>query len=85
MLAYGCALMKFQKRMLKRTVKGRMHHYHLYLMVFTTKLNKKIEPHEGKNFDSADVTSKDTPTQEILNISLVRNKRSKEPTDSKRS
>ena len=54
-------------------------------MVFTTKLNKKIEPHEGKNFDSADVTSKDTPTQEILNISLIRNKRSKEPTDSKRS
>jgi hypothetical protein len=42
------------------------------------KLNVKIEPHEAKVFDDADITGKETPTQEILYICLVRNKTHRE-------
>jgi len=41
---------------------------------FPVKANPKIEPHKGKNFDYVEITSKDTPKQEFLNIRLIRNK-----------
>jgi hypothetical protein len=43
-------------------------------MEFPVEANPKIEPHKTKNFDYIDITSKDTPKQEFLNIQLVRNK-----------
>ena len=66
-------------------VKGKEHLYPQYSWDFSIKLNGKIKPHEGKEFDSADVTSKETSTEEILNFSFVRNKPSKKLRDSKHS
>jgi hypothetical protein len=43
-------------------------------MEFPVKLNSKIDPHKAKKFDEIDITLKDTPKQEFLNIRLVRNK-----------
>ncbi len=67
-------MVKFQKRVLKRSYKNKEHHYKRYSIEFPAKLNQKIEPHETKKFDSADIDSKDSPTQEFINISLVRRK-----------
>ena len=67
-------MVKFQKRKLKRPYKNQEHNYALYLVALPMKLNVKIEPHEAKVFDDADITQKETPTQEFVNISLVRNK-----------
>jgi len=67
-------IVKFQKRKLKRPYKNKEHNYPLYLVALPMKLNVKIEPHEAKVFDDAEITQKETPTQEFLNISLVRNK-----------
>jgi hypothetical protein len=47
-------------------------------MEFPVKLNEKIEPHMTKDFDDADLTSKETPKQETVNISLIRNKLAEE-------
>lgn len=49
-----------------------------FLMEFPVRVNPKIEPHKEKIFDDLDITSKDSPKQEFLNISLVRNKTSEE-------
>lgn len=49
-----------------------------YLMEFPVKVNLKIEPYKSKNFDDLNMTSKDTPKQEFLNIQLVRNKTTEE-------
>jgi hypothetical protein len=67
-------MVKFQKRKLKRPYKKKEHNYALYLVALPMKLNVKIEPHEAKVFDDADITEKETLTQEFVNISLVRNK-----------
>jgi len=77
--------MKFRKRTLKRIVKGKEHLYPQYSWDFSIKLNQKIKPHEDKEFDSADITSKETPTEEILNFSFIRNKLPKKLKDSKHS
>ncbi len=45
-----------------------------FLLEFPVKANPKIEPHKTKKFDDLDITVKETPNQEILNIQLVRNK-----------
>lgn len=42
-------------------------------MDFPTRLNEKIEPHISKDFE-IDFTSKETAAQEIINITLTRNK-----------
>ena len=67
-------MVKFLKRILSRPYKGKEHDYVKYSLELPTQLNAKIAPHANKVFDQADITSKETPTQEILNISLVRNK-----------
>ena len=72
-------MVKFQKRTIKRRYKNKERNYNRYLIEFPVKLNQKIEPHKTKNFDDAEITTKDTPTQEVVNISLVRNKTPKEP------
>ncbi len=46
-----------------------------FLLEFPVKVNPKILPHKGKNFDDVEVTSRDTPEKEIVNIQLIRNKR----------
>ena len=72
-------MVKFQKRMMKKRYKrNNVYRYPKYLMEFPVKANPKIEPHESKNFDDLDITSKDTPKQEVVNISLVRNKTAEE-------
>ncbi len=64
--------------MKKRYKKNKEYNYKRYLMEFPVKLNEKIEPHMTKTFDDADLTSKETPKQETVNISLIRNKLAEE-------
>lgn len=66
------------RRMKKRYKKNKEYNYKRYLMEFPVKLNEKIEPHVTKDFDDADLTSKETPKQETVNISLIRNKLAEE-------
>jgi hypothetical protein len=66
------------RRMKKRYKKNKEYNYKRYLMEFPVKLNEKIEPHMTKDFDDADLTSKETPKQETVNISLIRNKLAEE-------
>jgi hypothetical protein len=67
-------VVKFQERKMKKKYKQKEYASKKYLMEFPVKANSKIEPHKTKNFDDLDITSKDTPKQEFLNIQLVRNK-----------
>ena len=67
-------MVKFQVRWMKKRYKGKDYTSKKYQMEFPVKANPKIEPHKTKNFDYLDITSKDTPKQEFLNIQLVRNK-----------
>jgi len=77
-------LVKFQKRIMKKRYKrNKEYRYNRYLLEFPVKLNEKIEPHMTKNFDDVDLTSKDTGKQELVNISLIRNKLAEE-TDTKK-
>jgi hypothetical protein len=71
-------MVKFRERRMKKRYKRKNYGYKKYLMEFPVKVNKKIEPHKHKNFDDIDITFKDTPKQEFLNISLVRNKTQEE-------
>jgi hypothetical protein len=71
-------MVKFQERTLKRHCKSDCFRYTKFLMEFPAKLNSKIEPHKMKNFDDIDITFQDKPTQEFLNIHLVRNKTQEE-------
>ena len=69
-------MVKFQMRLMKkRYKKNKEYSYRRYFIEFPARLNQKIEPHAAKNFEDADITSKDVAGQEIVNISLVRNKR----------
>ena len=63
---------------MKKRYKGKECTSKKYQMEFPVRANLKIEPHKTKNFDYLDITSKDTPKQEFLNIQLVRNKTSEE-------
>ena len=67
-------MVKFQERKMKKKYKRKEYTSTKYLMEFPVKANPKIEPHKAKNFDDLDITSKDAPKQEFLNIRLVRNK-----------
>jgi hypothetical protein len=67
-------VVKFQERKMKKKYKRKEYTSKKYLMEFPVKANPKIEPHKAKTFDDLDITSKDTPKQEFLNIRLVRNK-----------
>lgn len=67
-------MVKFQERKMKKKYKRKVYTSKKFLIEFPAKANPKIEPHKTKNFDEVDITSKDTLKQEILNISLVRNK-----------
>ncbi len=77
-------MVKFQKRMMKQRKKKKQYGgYPKYRMDFPVKVNLKIKPHENKNFDEVDITSTDTPKQEILNIQLARNKTPEEISEQK--
>ena len=71
-------MVKFQERKMKKKYKQKEYTSKKYLMEFPVKANPKIDPHKTKTFDDLDITSKDTPKQEFLNIQLVRNKTSEE-------
>ena len=71
-------MVKFQERKMKKRYKRKEYTCKKYLMEFPVRVNPKIEPHKAKNFDDLDITSKDTPKQEFLNIQLVRNKTNEE-------
>ncbi len=49
-----------------------------FLLEFPVKANPKIEPHKNKNFDEVEVTSKETPEKEVVNIQLIRIKHQEE-------
>ena len=66
--------MKFQERKMKKRYKQKDYTCKRYLMEFPVKANAKIEPHKAKNFDDLEITSAETPKQEIVNITLIRNK-----------
>jgi hypothetical protein len=61
------------KKHYKRTMEYR---YKRYSMDFPTRFNEKIEPCVHKTFDII-FASKETPEQEIINITLMRNKHTK--------
>jgi hypothetical protein len=67
-------MVKFQERKMKKRYKKKEYTCQKYLMEFPVKANPKIEPHKTKNFTDLDITSRDTPKQEILSIKLFRNK-----------
>jgi hypothetical protein len=67
-------MVKFFRRLLNRRYKGKDHGYFRYILELPARLNTKLEPHLDKDFDEADITSEETPTQEFLHICLVRNK-----------
>ena len=67
-------MVKFQERKMKKKYKRKEYTSKKYLMEFPVKANPKIEPHKTKTFDDLEITSKDTPNRELLNIQLVRNK-----------
>ena len=72
-------MVKFQVRwMKKRYQKKKEYRYKHYSLDFPVRLNEKIEPHITKDFDDVDLTSKETDKQEILNITLIRNKLTEE-------
>ncbi len=76
-------MVKFQERKMKKKYKRKVYESKKFLMEFPAKVNPKIEPHKTKNFDDVDITSADTPKQEVLNISLVRNKKPEETSKKK--
>ena len=77
-------MVKFQERIIKKKYKQKEYGSKKFLMEFPVKVNQKIEPHKAKKFDDVDITSKDTPKQEVLNIQLTRNK-TPEETDKKKT
>ncbi len=71
-------MVKFQERKMKKRYKNKEYSYKKILMEFPVKIHPKIDPHKDKNFDKIDITTKKTPSQEILNIELTRNKTAEE-------
>jgi hypothetical protein len=71
-------MVKFQKRKLTRRYKHTEHNYYRFLIELPTELNPEIEPHQTKEFDRAIISFKETTSDEILNIALVKNKTNKE-------
>ena len=67
-------LVKFQEREMKKEYKRKKYLCKKFLLEFPVKVNPQIEPYKEKNFDDVEITSKETPEQDILNISLIRNK-----------
>jgi len=67
-------VVKFQERNIKKKYKQKEYGSKKFLMEFPVKVNQKIEPHKSKKYDDIDITTQDKPTQEVLNILLVRNK-----------
>jgi hypothetical protein len=56
---------------MKKRYKIKEYHYRRYSIDFPSTLNEKIEPFMHKKFN-VDLTIKDTPEQEIINITLMR-------------
>jgi hypothetical protein len=67
-------MVKFREREMKKTYKRKKYLSKKFLLEFPVKTNSKIEPHKNKNFDEVEITSKETPEKEIVNIELIRNK-----------
>ena len=68
-------MVKFQVRsMRKHYKKNKEYTYIRYSIEFPATLNKKIEPHINKDFDGIEINYKENNKQEILNITLTRNK-----------
>lgn len=67
-------MVKFQERNIKKKYKQKEYGSKKFLMEFPVKVNQKIEPHKSKKYDDIDITTKDMPKEEVLNISLVRKK-----------
>lgn len=66
--------MKFQERKMKKRYKRKEYTSKKFLLEFPVKANPKIEPHKTRKFDDLDITFRETPNQEFLNIQLVRNR-----------
>jgi hypothetical protein len=62
--------------MKKRYKRNQEYRYKRYSIDFPTRLNAKIEPHTHENF-SIDFAARETPEQEIINITLTRSKHAK--------
>jgi len=73
-------MVKFREREMKKEYKRKEYLSKKFLLEFPVKANPKIEPHKDKNFDEVEITSKQTPEKEVVNIQLIRNKRPEEGT-----
>ena len=72
-------MVKFQVRwMKKRYLKKKEYRYKHYSLDFPARLNEKIKPNMKKDFEIDDFTTKETDKKEIINITLSRDKPSKQ-------
>jgi hypothetical protein len=66
-------MVRFQVRLIKkRYKKNKEYLYKYYWMGFPAKINEKIQPNMGKDFELDDFTTKKTAKKEFLNITLSR-------------
>ena len=75
-------MVKFREREMKKEYKRKEYVSKKFLLEFPVKANPKIEPHKDKDFDEVEITSKETPEKEVVNIQLIRNKGPEERTRS---
>jgi hypothetical protein len=68
-------LVKFQVRWIKKDYgRKRAYRYKHYSLSFPVRLNEEIDPHQKKDFEVVDFTLKETDKQELINITLARDK-----------
>jgi hypothetical protein len=67
-------MVKIRGRVINKRYKRKDYGSQRYEMDFPVEVNPQIAPHENKDFDDIEITTKDTPQREVLNIQLSRNK-----------
>ncbi len=72
-------LVKFIRRILNRRYKGRNHTYIRYVLEVPARFNRKVASYSGMCF-KIQITSSETPTQEVLTIALIRDRQHKDST-----
>ena len=71
------------RRIKKRYLTKKVYDYRHYDLSLPSKLNKEIDPHQKKQFDITDFSHKDAVEKETINITLTRNKNTKQDKNQK--
>ncbi len=59
---------------MKKRYKRKEYRYQRHFLGFPARLNRKIEPLSGKDFEIEEFATKETDKKEIVNITLSRDK-----------